>query len=443
MARAGILELQDIQPNSGRCPWRIQFQVDNIPVSAFFRPPEELAEKVSRREVSLLAIPILCDLAAEVRPKEVSILKESAIPHLRQIFNDAVGALLADQDAYWQRPSFTPTPTLQGKFTRWKSEPRRLDRKRVVLGFSGGKDSVVSLFALLKAGYNVHPVLLNEGDRTWQDLRRWIPKLRRHGLRPMVAYLSTGRRNGLQKRYGDWHYSSYQLGWVVAILALCATAVGAGTICLGIEASADRSFATFRARRINHQYQKTTRHLRMLERFYQRVLNPRLRIGSPIADLTDTEVLKVLLERVPRRFQGFSSCGGANWQSKHCGECEKCAFVYALLSASARGQRLAGRTFRRDLLEDLDLYRPWIDARYRPPQACVGSRSEVWTALETLLQAGSSQAVVRKWSRSSLRHRMLRETMERDTDHHVKQTASLLSLAVAPAAALVRKWINV
>jgi 7-cyano-7-deazaguanine synthase in queuosine biosynthesis len=416
--------------------------VDDILVSAFFRPPEELAEKMGRREASLLAIPILCDLAAEVRPNEISVPRECPIPNCRQIFDDAVGALLADQDAYWQKPSFTPMPTLQGKFTRWKSEPRRLDRKRVVLGFSGGKDSVVSLFALLKAGYNVHPVLLNEGDRTWQDLRRWIPKLRGQGLRPVVAYLSTGRRNGLQKCYGDWHYSSYQLGWVLAVLALCAAALRARTICLGIEASADRSFATFRGRRFNHQYQKTTRHLRTLERFYQRVLNPELRIGSPIAHLTDTEVLKVLLERVPRAFQEFSSCGGSNWQSKHCGKCEKCAFVYALLSASARGRRLAGRTFRRDLLEDVELYRPWIDARFRPPQACVGSRSEVWTALETLLEAGSNQAVVRMWGRSWLRRRMLMATVERDSHRPVKDAGSPLSPAVEDAAALVREWIS-
>ena len=258
----------------------------------------------------------------------------------------------------------------------------------------------------------------------------------------MVAYLSTGRRNGLQRRYGDWHYSSYQLGWVIAILALCAAKIGAGTVCLGVEGSAENTFATFRGRRFNHQYQKTTRHLTLLERFYQRVLNPELRIGSPIAELTDTEVLKMLLERVPRAFQEFSSCGGANWQSKHCGKCEKCAFIYALLSASAKGQRLAGRTFRRDLLEDLDLYRAWIDARYRPPQACVGSRSEVWTALETLLEAGSSQAVVRKWKQSSLRRRMLTETAERDTDHQVKKHDSSLSPAVQDAAALVGKWIS-
>jgi 7-cyano-7-deazaguanine synthase in queuosine biosynthesis len=402
----------------------------------------EIAEKIDRRKASLVSLPILCDLAAEVRPRRVIVGTECAIPDFRRIFGDAVGALLADQDTFWGRPRFTPIPTLQGKFTRWKPEQNRLHPKRVVLGFSGGKDSIVSLFALLKAGHDVYPVLMNEGDRTWQDIRGWVPKLRRYQLRPMVAYLSTGRRNRLQQSYGDWHYSSYQLGWVVAILALCAAQIGAGLICLGIEASADNSFTTFRGKRVNHQYQKTTRHLKMLERFYQRVLNPGLRIGSPIADATDTEVLKVLLEQVPESLREFSSCGGSNWRSKHCGRCDKCAFVYALLSGSARGRRLAARLFRHDLLDDVELYRPWIDARFRLPQACVGSRREVWNVLEALAQTGSQEAVVLKWKETQLRHQVYLPETLRDTEPtDDEQTASPLSLNVADAAALVRKWI--
>jgi 7-cyano-7-deazaguanine synthase in queuosine biosynthesis len=362
------------------------------------------------------------------------------MPLSRQVFNDALGGLLVEQDAYWQRSNLTSLPQLCGEFAKCTPSHETLAANRVVLGFSGGKDSIVSLFALLKAGYEVTPLLLNEGDRTWQDLRKWIVKLERFGLEPMVAYLSAGKRKSLRDRYGDWYFSSYQLGWLTSTLALCAVGTGSQIICLGIESSADFSFTTVSGRRINHQYQKTTRHLKLLERFYQSVLHSDLRIASPIAGATDAEVLKVLLTQVPRRFRGFSSCGASNSRSKHCGACVKCAFVYALLFASDAGRQLSERIFRRDLLEDLDLYRPWLDQRFRMPPGCVGSRLEVWDVLEALLQNKQEKAVVKKWKGSKLREVYKGEAARRI--HTRAKSVAPLSIPVSDAAELVRNWIS-
>ena len=77
MTRARSLTLQGLERNPGQCPWRIRFQADDIPVSAFFRPPQEITQRVDKNQVALLAIPILCDLAAEVRPSEVRVAEPS------------------------------------------------------------------------------------------------------------------------------------------------------------------------------------------------------------------------------------------------------------------------------------------------------------------------------------------------------------------------------
>jgi len=358
-----------------------------------------------------------------------------------ELFNDALADLLVEQDAYWNRPNVTPLPRISGQFAKRALRRDALSPNRVVLGFSGGKDSIVSLFALLKAGYEVIPVLLNEGDRTWQDLRKWIVKLERLGLRPMVAYLSSGRRKQLRERYGDRYFSSYQLGWLMSILALCAVGSGSKVICLGIESSADFSFTTVSGRTVNHQHQKTTRHLKLLERFYRHSLHSDLRIASPIAGATDAEVLKVLLTRVPRTFREFSSCGSATWRSKHCGECVKCAFVYALLFASDNGSQLAARLFRRDLFEDVEIYRPWLDQRFRMPPACVGARAEVWDVFETLLRKKDDRPVVKKWKDSRLREVYAVDGVRR-TRARVKRSVLPLLLPVSKAAELLRNWIS-
>lgn len=439
--RAKLLTLQEVRPSFGKCPWRIQYQVDELPVNAFFRPPKEVAGKIGCREVGLVAAPILCDLAAEVRPLKVRVERQAGLPEFQRVFDDAVGALIAEQDASWNRSRFTALPKLDGDFVKWKRSDTSLNPRRVILGFSGGKDSIVSLFALLEAGYEVCPVLLNEGDRTWQDLRKWIPKLKKHGLQVMVAYLMAARRKNLRELYGEWYFSSYQLGWLLSILALCAVASGAGVICLGIEASADFSFTDYRGQRINHQHQKTTAHLQMLEKFYRRVLHPEL-IGSPIAEVTDTEVFKALVEQVPRKFQEFSSCGAANSRSKHCGSCPKCAFGYAILQASARGRELSGRIFRHDLLEDVELYQPWLNKRMLVPPGCVGPKQEVWDAFETLVGENPERAVVRKWKNSHLRNEFYLAKKEPDVREQLMHINSALSLPVADATRLVRKWVG-
>ena len=439
--RAKVLTLESIGPNRGRCPWRIQYKADDISVAAFFRPPSAIAETLRPDDLMLLALPILCDLAAEVRPREISLGCHSLGPVSRELFNDALSGLLIEQDAYCNRARLTPRPEVSGHFAKRPLKNAVLADNRVVLGFSGGKDSIVSLFALLKAGYEVLPVLLNEGDRTWQDLRRWIPKLRRLGLRPMAPYLTPGKRKELRRRYGDRYFSSYQLGWLTSILGLCAVNTGSKIICMGVESSADYGFMSVAGRTINHQHQKTTGHLKLIERFLQQDLHASLRIASPIAGITDAEVVKVLLTRVPETFREFSSCGASTWRSKHCGECVKCAFVFALLSVSDSGRQLARRTFRRNLLEDTRLYGPWLDQRYRMPPGCVGPRSEVWDVLETLLEKNCGDSVVRRWKESKLRAEY-HDSAARTSPIRARKSVHPLSRPVSDAAELLQSWIN-
>src|ERR1051325_1124850 len=438
IARASLLSLNSVRRSSGTFPWRMRFQVDDLFVSASFRPPEAIASKFDSAGVSLLAGSILCDLAAEVRPNRVVIKPPCLTYDFGEVFADAVYSLMTEEDAYWRRSRFLSAPVIQGSFTKRKPSKEALDRNKVVLGFSGGKDSIVSLFALLAAGYNVVPVLLNEGDGTWQELKKWIPRLMKLELPTLVAFLSTGRRIDLRDFYGNWYFSSYQIGWLVATLALCASALNAGTVCLGIEASADLGWHMYRGRQINHQHQKTGGHLKLLERFYRRTLNPKIRLGRPIATLTDTEVIQVLLTKVPQVFQEFSTCGASNSRTKNCGKCSKCAFVYALLCASSSGQALANRIFQTVPLEDEELYRPWLDSRLRSPLGCIGRKIEVWSAFEALIRAGSKASVVHRWKKSNLRRRVLSTGAGRGDLTSAIQ--SPLTIPVARASRLVEAW---
>ncbi|SDI70169.1 tRNA(Ile)-lysidine synthase TilS/MesJ [Paraburkholderia steynii] len=426
--------------SKGQCPWRLDFEIDSLPVHAFFRPPVELVSTFSESDVGLLALPLACHLTADVRPRVVSFSGAGAHTGFAEVFRSAVKALLLEQDAYWGRRVLTKIPAV--RYTRRMSlmpSAKRLDERKVVLGFSGGKDSLVSLFSLIDAGYTVIPVLVNEGDRTWQDLRRWLPKLRGLGLKPLTAYLRIHSRPAVQAKYGYWNRSSYQVGWLTVLLALVAEKVGASIVALGIESSADRSGYTFRGEVVNHQHQKTTNHMLELEDFFCRSVNPGLRIGSPIAPFTDEAVLLALFRGVRANWRDFSSCGSSNSRSKHCCVCDKCAYIFALLSRSKEGRSLAARTFRRDLFRDVELYRPWLDARYREPMACIGERWELWAALEDAQAYDSSSPVLQLWQRCAFRAQLNVATKSAAS---IPQLNVRLATPVLRASQVIEKWIG-
>jgi 7-cyano-7-deazaguanine synthase in queuosine biosynthesis len=439
MAIARHLEVLGASAARGACPWRLGFRVDQYEVRAFFRPPDALADVFDEADASLLALPLSCHLAAEVRPKSVSVSGTCSVPGYRPVFNAAINALLIEQDAYWGHRKLSTPPAFKRTPTGGRGPSMaRLDDRVVVLGFSGGKDSLVCLFSLIDAGYAVVPVLVNEGDRTWQDQRCWIPKLRQLGLRPLVAYLRIQPRPEVRARYGVRHRSSYQIGWLSLVLALIAEKVKAAVVVMGLESSADRIGHRYKDKCVNHQHQKTTEHILQIQAFVQRTIHRDLRFASPIATFSDADVLRALFAGVPRAWRTFSSCGSSNSASKHCGDCDKCAYIFALLVRSSVGRQLARRIFRSDLFQDIELYRPWIDARYREANACIGERWELWDALEDASHQGVSAPVLERWADSPYRAQLPKgRSAARDG---LSIAGSVLSQPVLEAAQTVFAW---
>ena len=421
--------------NKGKCKWRLDFNIDDIPYSAFYNPAAPTRNSITEQDVNLLAIPLIIDLTAEVKPKQVIIQNPAGLTDFTELYTDAVTALLNEQAAEWKTTPACDAPPLH---CRWRP-PKRTKKKEtlneVVVGFSGGKDSIVTIFTLLEAGYHVHPFLLNEGDRTWQQHRTWISKLKRLGLKPVVSYFLTSRRKKITDSCGEKYLSCYQIGFLVAAMALYAEKMNINKVVLGIENSPEKSGFFYGRTFINHQHQKTRAHLNIMEKTFRKALNIKLRIASPIASLSDSEVLGFMLDKVPTRFQKFSSCGAANSTSRHCGCCDKCAFVFALLQKTKKGRRLSHELFKRDLFYDVEIYRPWLDRRFRNPIACIGSAEEVWASFEQNLLTDSDKPVLDKWRLSTTRKIYL------STKSPIKKTKeNRLEKPVIHASRIVKKW---
>jgi len=45
--------------NKGKCKWRLDFNIDDIPYSAFYNPAAATRNSITEQDVNLLAIPLI------------------------------------------------------------------------------------------------------------------------------------------------------------------------------------------------------------------------------------------------------------------------------------------------------------------------------------------------------------------------------------------------
>jgi len=167
---------------------------------------------------------------------------------------------------------------------------------------------------------------------------------------------------------------------------------GLGEVRLGWERSADHGNGTFIGGvEVNHQFDKSSSFLASAQQYVHHCLRADVRVWSPICHLWDLEVARLFSrEQALQRFHRlFISCNEPTPNGDWCLKCEKCAFVYLILSAwmspaevlSVFGQSLFDR------IELLPIFLRLLGADGVKPFECVGTFSEASAAVElTVLQ---------------------------------------------------------
>lgn len=132
---------------------------------------------------------------------------------------------------------------------------------------------------------------------------------------------------------------------------------------------------------MNHQFEKSELFLGLLNCYFRTRFEGALQVFSPVHGLFDLGIYARFLRFGRRLLDLQSSCGGSNSYRKHCGRCEKCAFVSVLLAGLSSDVNAHGRLFPVNPLEDTKLFDGWYQGRFEKPCACVGSLRELRVAL--------------------------------------------------------------
>ena len=261
-----------------------------------------------------------------------------------------------------------------------------LNSQNYLVPVGGGKDSVVTLELLRRAGKIIRPLIMNPRGATVECAR--------------VAGFSMDEvlviRRKIDSTLLDLNAQGYLNGHtpfsaMLAFYTRLASALSViPNVALSNENSANES--TVPGTSVNHQYSKSLE----FEDDFRTYVNEELRIKNEESSFNYFSFLRPLSElqiamlfsRFTAYHDVFRSCNVGSKQDIWCGHCAKCLFAYIILSPFIDPVRL-NHIFGKPMLDDLTLeleFRQLIGEAETKPFECVGTVSEVRQALAMAIE---------------------------------------------------------
>jgi UDP-N-acetyl-alpha-D-muramoyl-L-alanyl-L-glutamate epimerase len=252
---------------------------------------------------------------------------------------------------------------------------------RLLVPIGGGKDSTVTMELLRKAGYDV--TLLRIGRHTLIDeisqeagLPLWNVN---RALAPELFQLNAeGALNGHVPITAYLHFLSV----VIGLLS------GRTHVAFSDEASADVGNVDFHGMEINHQWSKSIAFEKAFQEYISTFVTKSVTCFSMLRPFSELKITEMFCA-YPQYLGLCTSCN-RNWQilakdadrPRWCGQCPKCAFVFAMLAAFLSKDRVLS-IFGKNLFADetlLPLYRELLGLEGFKPFECVGTPEETAAA---------------------------------------------------------------
>lgn len=253
---------------------------------------------------------------------------------------------------------------------------------RALVPIGGGKDSLVSLDLLERAGAAITLFAVNpKGPIVTSAARAGEPMLAvSRVLDPEMIRL------GKQPGFYNGHVPSTAI--VSMIASLTALLHGLDAIVLSNERSASEGNLVHDGREVNHQYSKSLAFESRISRVLSDATGGALAYFSLLRPYSEARIA-ALFARTTRFDDVFSSCNenfkltGSGPQSLWCGRCPKCHFVALIMAPVMPPERLVAIQGRNvlDEPENLDAFRELTGLVGHKPWECVGEILEAAACL--------------------------------------------------------------
>lgn len=273
-------------------------------------------------------------------------------------------------------------------------EPCHQAPRNALVPFGGGKDSQVTVEILQR--HNIDVTLFR------MQPHPFITELAKINHLPLITVerqldpkiYELNKQNALNGHVPITGYVTF----LTIILALLG---GQDSVFFSNERSSNFGNVNYLSMAVNHQWSKSFEAEQMLSHYISNFVTQKVQYLNILRPLSELGIMKIFC-RQPKYFDHITSCN-KNWlwnnqgQNRHsgkwCGQCEKCAFVFALFAAFLPLQK-ATQIFGKNLFDDNELlpfYRELWGAEKFKPFECVGTPQEMQAAMHLATKQNNSE----------------------------------------------------
>ena len=240
----------------------------------------------------------------------------------------------------------------------------------------GGKDSVVTLETLTRAGKKAIPFIVNPRKASIETVKN--AGFSEEDILTVKRCIDPGLLELNRKGFLNGHTP---FSAVLAFTSLLATSLaGLTNIALSNESSANE--ATVIGTNVNHQYSKSFEFENDFRNYTRKYISEDYNYFSFLRPLNELQIAQAF-SKYPQHFSSFKSCNVGSKTDTWCGKCPKCLFTWIILSPFIEQEKLKV-IFAADLFNDtglIGILEELIGKSDIKPFECVGTIEDVNTAL--------------------------------------------------------------
>lgn len=261
-----------------------------------------------------------------------------------------------------------------------------------LLGFSGGKDSLIAHKLLKDAGKNFTPFTV-ETNRNQSKILGILSVL---GDQPALVVERTIDPVLLRSNKYSGHVPvSAIIAWIGVLVAALKKS---SYVIVGNEHSASEPNTQYQDLEINHQWSKSEEFEDLFRSYVQSFVLSGVTYFSLLRSYSELKIIEIVAKSQDL-LKNFVSCNKnfkivPSVDKKWCGECAKCASTFALLSAFVDKTTLL-KMFGKNLFADktlIPVYKALLGIEGVKPFDCVGSTEEIQIACWQASQKGEYKA---------------------------------------------------